>query len=83
MGKFDEKMMKSILVNLLTNAVKYSPNGGRIEFQILLQNESVIFIISDEGLGIPDEDKKNLFSPFFRGNNIGSIPRGLQGLDFQ
>ena len=80
MGKFDEKMMKSILVNLLTNAVKYSPNGGKIEFQILLQNESVFFIISDEGLGIPDEDKKNLFSPFFRGNNIGSIPGTGLGL---
>ena len=79
-GKFDEKMLKSILVNLITNAVKYSPNGGKIEFEILSNNNLVSFIVSDEGLGIPEEDKKNLFSPFFRGNNIGSIPGTGLGL---
>ncbi|MGE5457655.1 MAG: ATP-binding protein, partial [Methanococcaceae archaeon] len=69
----DEKLVKHILLNLLSNAVKYSPDGGKIDFCVDVKENKVIFIIRDEGIGIGEEDMKNLFEPFHRGSNIGNI----------
>ncbi len=72
-GKFDEKLMKSVLNNLLSNAIKYSPSGGKVELKIEKDNSNIFINISDNGLGIPEEDQNKLFVPFFRANNIGNI----------
>ena len=69
----DKKLIKLILNNLLSNAIKYSPGGEKINFEILLQDGHIKFIITDYGLGIPEEDKANLFEQFRRGKNVGSI----------
>lgn len=69
----DEKLIKYILLNLLSNAIKYSPRGGTIELSIRDEEKKLIMKVSDEGLGIPDKDKKNLFEPFHRGLNVGEI----------
>ncbi len=69
----DAKFLRRILSNLLTNAVKYSPDGGKIRLSIEDQGENVVFTIRDEGLGIPEAHLKNLFEPFQRASNVGSI----------
>jgi len=69
----DENLIRSILLNLLSNAIKYSPDGGKITFNIEFADSNIIFIIGDEGIGIPTEDQDRLFEPFHRGKNIGNI----------
>ncbi len=72
-GFFDEKMLRSVIINLLSNAIKYSPGGGKIELKIEREGNFTDIYVSDNGMGIPEEDKNNLFLPFFRAKNIGNI----------
>jgi len=69
----DEKLIKYILGNLLSNAAKFSSQGGKIVFSASEKNGCAEFIVSDEGIGIPEEDKKRIYEPFDRGSNIGHI----------
>ena len=82
---WDKSLLRHILTNLLTNAVKYSPPGSKVNFELIFQNENqgektVIFKIQDQGIGIPQEYQKHLFHPFRRGENVGSIPGTGLGL---
>jgi signal transduction histidine kinase len=70
---WDEHLLRHILSNLLTNAVKYSPNGGTIELTIIAENHQVQFQVQDQGIGISVEDQKRLFQAFQRGHNVGEI----------
>ena len=72
--------MRHILVNLLTNAIKYSPVGGTVWFELIAHEKTVTFRIQDQGIGIPKEDQKQLFQPFYRANNVGAIPGTGLGL---
>ena len=76
----DEKLLKQILSNLLSNAIKYSPEGGNIKLCVSLNDNNLEFKISDEGIGIPDDEKKNLFVPFYRSKNAATIPGTGLGL---
>jgi len=76
----DEKLLRHILSNLLSNAIKYSSPGSTVHFELLYQDDSAIFEIQDEGIGIPLEDKERLFEPFHRANNVGTIPGTGLGL---
>lgn len=78
--KMDEKLLRQILSNLITNAIKYSPENKDIDFQIIIDQEQVIFMISDHGIGIPEEDLIHLFSAFHRGKNVGILPGTGLGL---
>jgi PAS domain S-box-containing protein len=69
----DEKLLKYIFLNLLTNAIKYSPNGGKIEFIIKGRRKEIEFIVSDKGIGIPEKNRSILFEPFHRCDNVGDI----------
>ena len=62
----DERRLKQILVNLLNNAVKFTPEGGAIELEVVgdAANHRVKFIVSDTGIGICPEDLEDLFKPF-------------------
>ncbi len=79
-ANLDEKLLGRILSNLLTNAVKYSPNGGQIHFYLTCNQKEVIFKIQDRGIGIPVEDKEHLFEFFHRSQNVGQIPGTGLGL---
>ncbi|MGB3403379.1 MAG: hybrid sensor histidine kinase/response regulator [Microcoleaceae cyanobacterium] len=70
---WDEHLLRHILSNLLTNAVKYSPNGGTIQLTIIAENHQVQFQVQDQGIGISVEDQKRLFQAFQRGHNVGEI----------
>ncbi len=70
---WDESLLRHILVNLLTNAIKYSPVGSTVWFELIGQEKTVTFRIQDQGIGIPQEDQKQLFEPFYRANNVETI----------
>ena len=76
----DEKLLKFILINLLSNAIKYSPEGGKIRWDIRVKDRKLNIKISDEGIGIPKDNLKNLFSPFYRTDNVKDIPGTGLGL---
>ncbi|MBF1991368.1 hybrid sensor histidine kinase/response regulator [Fischerella thermalis] len=76
----DENLLRHILGNLLSNAIKYSRPDSIVYFELRFKNQTVIFNIKDEGIGIPLEDQKQLFQPFYRANNVGSIPGTGLGL---
>ena len=72
-ASIDTKLMYYAIVNLMTNAIKYTPNGGIIQFTIIEDANTVQLIVADDGIGIPDEDQKDLFKPFNRASNVGQI----------
>lgn len=69
----DQRLLRSILTNILTNALRYSPESRNIQFKVLKQKSQVIFHIADQGIGIPPEDLPYLFEPFHRGRNVSNI----------
>ncbi len=69
----DPKLLSHILVNLLSNALKYSYEGQVILFEILRNGDTLLLKISDNGMGIPIEEQKNLFERFFRAGNAANI----------
>jgi signal transduction histidine kinase len=69
-GRGDERLLRTILINLLTNAVKYSPNGVPVRFQLCRKGNLAVFVVKDEGVGIPSTDLPKLFTPFQRGQNV-------------
>jgi PAS domain S-box-containing protein len=76
----DEKLLHSILLNLLTNAIKYSPSGSQVDFQVRCQPETILFTVRDRGIGIPVGDREHLFKAFHRANNVGKIEGSGLGL---
>jgi PAS domain S-box-containing protein len=76
----DPKLMNFILMNLMTNAIKYSPNGGKVELNISHYGNQIQMIVSDEGIGIPKEENDRLFEPFHRAMNTENIPGTGLGL---
>jgi signal transduction histidine kinase len=69
----DPYRLNCILMNLLTNAVKYSPHGGVIDFDVTLDRASIQFRIRDQGIGIPDLEQEKVLESFYRGDNVGAI----------
>ena len=80
----DEKLLRQIITNLITNAIKYSHQNTTIEFKVTVDfsvsSPNVSFVISDRGIGIPEEDLEHLFSAFHRGKNVGILPGTGLGL---
>ncbi len=72
-AKLDEKLLYSILSNLISNALKYSPEYGLVEFRLKCKSDVSIFEIKDQGIGIPIEAQSNLYEPFCRANNVDTI----------
>ena len=69
----DTNLLRSILSNLVTNAIKYSPQGGNIWLGLEFSSDDVKIKVRDEGIGILPEDQIHLFEPFHRGKNARSI----------
>jgi PAS domain S-box-containing protein len=79
-ARADEALIRHIFSNLITNAVKYSPEGKPVEFTARRDGKHAIFQVIDQGIGIPPEDQAHLFEAFFRCSNVGEIPGTGLGL---
>ncbi len=72
--KGDEEMVEQMLENLVSNAVKYTPEGGRIGMTFWPGvDETVRIVLSDSGVGIPKDEIHRLFTEFFRGSNVKNV----------
>jgi PAS domain S-box-containing protein len=80
MVNLDKRLLKNILFNILSNGIKYSPEGKTITVRSEVGEDSVKISARDEGIGISKEDQKHLFQRFFRGNNASHIPGTGLGL---
>lgn len=76
----DPNLLRRILINLLENAIKYSPQSQCIQFDVIIQDQTIDFCIQDQGIGIPADSFSQLFEPFHRAKNVGSIPGTGLGL---
>jgi len=76
----DAKLLRHILMNLLSNALKYSPPDSPVIFDIHSDAQYVTFHIQDQGIGIPSADQERLFEAFHRASNVGSTPGTGLGL---
>ncbi|MCX8104650.1 MAG: PAS domain S-box protein [Ignavibacterium album] len=74
----DKRLLRQIITNLLTNAIKYSPNGGTVKLNIESKDNVLHIQISDQGIGIDESEIKYIFEPFYRTkNSIGIQGSGL------
>jgi signal transduction histidine kinase len=76
----DPKIINHILSNLISNAIKYSPNGGEITITFEDKPEEIYLTIADQGIGIPDNYLHKLFHLFERAENVGNIKGNGLGL---
>lgn len=74
-GHWDARRVEQILNNLIGNALKYSPEGGKVDVwvQVDEQKRQVLVRVRDEGMGIPPEALPHLFERFYRAGNVSSI----------
>jgi PAS domain S-box-containing protein len=73
-ARVDTKLLHRALTNLLTNAIKYSPDDKSIVVTLTVSDQfEAIIRVSDQGIGIPEEDLPRLFEPFHRAANVGKI----------
>jgi len=72
----DRGLLKNILINLLSNASKYSPEGAPITVKSLVEAPQVRITVQDKGIGIPEAEQKHLFDRFFRASNAINTTQG-------
>jgi two-component system sensor histidine kinase TctE len=75
--KGDEFSLSQMLINLLENAIKYSPNGSTIEVGVTQQGSKALLVIRDFGPGIAEQDKPYVFEKFYRSPHATSQGTGL------
>lgn len=76
----DEKLLYSILSNLLLNAIKYSPPGNPVTLKLFCKPGQIEFEVQDQGVGILEIDRESIFMPFYRGQNVESVTGSGLGL---
>jgi signal transduction histidine kinase len=77
----DKQLLKNILINLLSNASKYSGEGKAIDLTTEITPASIRICLRDQGIGIPAADQVHLFTPFFRAQNVTNIQGTGLGLN--
>lgn len=77
----DKQILKNILYNLISNAIKFTPNGGEIEITSERKKSNLTVYIKDNGIGISSKDQLHLFERFFRGENAQKIQGTGLGLN--
>lgn len=76
----DDDLLKRMVLNLLDNAVKYTPEGGAISLEATAENGNVRMVVRDNGIGIPAEDQPYVFDRFYRVDKARSRSLGGAGL---
>ncbi len=75
-ARLDGNLLKNILINLVSNAIKYSPEGTQIVVDIKVDEKTTRISVRDRGIGIPDAEQKHLFDRFFRASNAVNTTQG-------
>jgi len=69
----DPKILRTVLDNLMSNAIKYSPQGGEVYLRVERLDDRIHLQVTDQGIGISAENQKHLFETFYRAENTGNI----------
>lgn len=77
----DPNLLKNCIINLISNAIKYSGEDTLIQFNSYLKENELVLEVRDNGIGIPEVEQGNLFEPFFRAQNTGDTPGTGLGLN--
>jgi len=77
----DKKILRMIILNLISNASKYSPEGQEIKFNVTIRKNTISIIVEDNGIGIPIGEQKNIFTTFYRAKNVSNIQGTGLGLN--
>ncbi|GFO55280.1 PAS domain-containing sensor histidine kinase [Geomonas sp. Red276] len=72
----DEVLFRRIVQNLLNNAFRYTPTGGKVELRLAREGDSLLLEVADDGIGIPEEEQPHIFEAFYRSSNV-ETRRGL------
>lgn len=78
---FDKQIMRNILLNLTSNAIKFSPEQKTIKVRTVITEAEIKVEVSDEGIGIPEDEQQHLFERFFRSKNATNIQGTGLGLN--
>ncbi|UPZ14417.1 PAS domain-containing sensor histidine kinase [Flavobacterium humidisoli] len=78
--KLDKNLLKNCIINLVSNAIKYSGEETEIELFTSINASTITINIKDNGIGIPEEDHEHLFEAFFRAHNTANLPGTGLGL---
>jgi len=75
----DQDVIRRVLLNIMTNAIKYTPNGGTITLTVRADADEFYFAVADSGPGIPPEERQHIFEPFVRvdSDNVKGAGLGL------
>lgn len=76
----DPKLLTMVLQNLISNAVKYTPDKGRVALETIIDKNDLRIKIADTGCGIPESEQKKVFTKLFRASNLGDDESGGTGL---
>jgi len=76
----DRRRIEDLLDNLVSNAVKFTPSGGRIDVRVAPGPDGVVLEVADNGIGIPEDDLRHLFERFFRSSNTRNVQGAGLGL---
>ncbi len=69
----DEKLLRNVLINLLTNAIKFSPGRQHVYLTTDGREDQLLFSVRDDGIGIPEDEVDTIFEPFVRGKGVAAI----------
>ncbi len=78
--KTDVLISKEILINLVSNAIKYSDSGSRVQLKVTSRPDGALFTVNDSGVGIPQHSQEHVFTKFFRAQNVISKETSGTGL---
>jgi signal transduction histidine kinase len=76
----DKRLMRMTLENLLSNAVRYTPEGGRVELKVEVKDKMLHYEVRDTGCGIPKEEQSKIFEKLFRATNVRNTEGNGLGL---
>jgi signal transduction histidine kinase len=76
----DEDLLSQVWMNLITNGIKFTPEGGGMHIELFQKNEKIQFRVTDTGIGIPQEDQTRIFERFYKTDKSRTRASGGSGL---
>jgi two-component system phosphate regulon sensor histidine kinase PhoR len=76
-ARTDPEKLRQVLANLVDNAIRFSPNGGRVTVGAARRGETIVLTVADQGVGIPDTEQERIFAKFYR---VGDAQTGGTGV---